>query len=53
MTQKTFIETYKVEDEVCDKIIRLYDKNKNLVETVRRSSPVKTWSSTGKRGSFR
>ena len=32
MTQKTFIETYKIDHEVCDKIIALYHKNKNLAQ---------------------
>lgn len=30
MTQKTFIETYKVDDEVCDRIIDFYNLNKHL-----------------------
>lgn len=32
MTQKTFIETYKIDIEVCDKIIGLYDINKHLAQ---------------------
>lgn len=32
MTQKTFIETYKIDLEVCDKIIGLYNKNQHLVQ---------------------
>jgi hypothetical protein len=32
MTQTTFIETYKIEHEVCDKIIGLYDKNIKLAQ---------------------
>jgi hypothetical protein len=35
MSQKTFIETYKVEHDVCDKIIGLYNKNKNLAQAGR------------------
>ena len=35
MSQKTFIETYKVEYDVCDKIIGLYSKNKNLAQAGR------------------
>jgi hypothetical protein len=32
MTQKTFIETYKIDEDVCDKIIGLYNKNKQLAQ---------------------
>ena len=32
MTQKTFIETYKIDTEVCDKVIGLYDTNKHLAQ---------------------
>jgi hypothetical protein len=32
MTQKTFIETYKIDVEVCDKIIGLYNQNKQLAQ---------------------
>ena len=32
MTQKTFIETYKIDTEVCDKIIGLYNTNKHLAQ---------------------
>lgn len=32
MTQKTFIETYKIDHEVCDKIIGLYNKNIHLAQ---------------------
>jgi hypothetical protein len=32
MTPSTFIETYKIDVEVCDHIIGLYDKNKQLAE---------------------
>lgn len=32
MTQKTFIETYKVDHELCDKIIGLYEINKHLAQ---------------------
>jgi hypothetical protein len=38
MTQKTFIETYKIEEEVCDKIIGLYNKNKKLTQAGRLGS---------------
>jgi hypothetical protein len=38
MTQKTFIETYKIEEEVCDKIIGLYNKNKKLAQAGRLGS---------------
>ncbi len=32
MTQKTFIEIYKIDAKVCDKIIGLYDINKHLAQ---------------------
>ena len=32
MTQKTFIETYKVDDEVCDRIIGFYEMNRKLAQ---------------------
>ncbi len=32
MTQKTFIETYKIDTDVCDKIIALYNTNKHLAQ---------------------
>ena len=39
MSQKTFIETYKVEHDVCDKVIGLYNKNKNLAQPGRVGVP--------------
>jgi hypothetical protein len=39
MSQKTFIDTYKVEQDVCDKIIGLYNKNKNLAQAGRVGVP--------------
>lgn len=32
MTQKTFIETYKIDVEVCDKIVGLYNQNKKIAQ---------------------
>ena len=32
MTQKSFIETYKIDTELCDKIVGLYDINKQLAQ---------------------
>ena len=32
MTQKTFIETYKIDVEVCDKIIGLYNLNQKMAQ---------------------